>query len=324
MFRKYLTVTHGDFRAKTAQICALAGIAILTPLAIKNFLDDKDYLVLAMCAYIGAMICSVWIIHKNEDNLRIVQWIIIPTLAVVLSSAIYTLGVAATYWLFPVVVVVYIIMPQRGAWVVNSILFVLMSIIGWNALDHEIAIRLIASFLLLSLLVASVMFIIDNQQKQLNALAITDSLTGLLNRVTLSTSLDHAVNQSMRANIPMTLIAMDLDNFKEVNDNQGHDAGDEVLRNVSGMLHERFRNTDRVYRCGGDEFLILLFNTDCESGTKAAEQLRSSMASFEGRITTASFGVAEYQKDEIRDAWTKRADNKLYQAKESGQNRVAS
>jgi diguanylate cyclase (GGDEF)-like protein len=98
----------------------------------------------------------------------------------------------------------------------------------------------------------SFIVIIEKQHEQIKTAAITDSLTGLLNRMTLDRTLDDAIHLNQRNNIPMSLIAVDLDHFKRINDEHGHDAGDQVLRNFAKLMESKFRQTDRVFRNGGE------------------------------------------------------------------------
>jgi len=123
----------------------------------------------------------------------------------------------------------------------------------------------------------------------------------------------------------MTLISLDLDNFKKINDTLGHDAGDDVLRGIGKLLQKRIRRSDKVFRLGGEEFLILLYETDSAQGLLVAEELRKkieSMRLLPDRSVTTSVGVATLQpKEDWRD-WMKRSDDNLYRAKKEGRNRV--
>ena len=123
----------------------------------------------------------------------------------------------------------------------------------------------------------------------------------------------------------MTIIALDLDRFKLINDTQGHDTGDMVLRGIGEFLNNRFRRIDKVFRLGGEEFLALLHGTDLDNGFNIAEELRSkveSLAIIPGQKITVSMGIAAYQAGEDWNEWMKRADENLYRAKLEGRNRV--
>src|SRR3954454_1951206 len=157
--------------------------------------------------------------------------------------------------------------------------------------------------------------------------ASTDALTGLPNRRALNDTLRRMVAQAGRSLEPLSAIALDLDHFKLVNDRFGHERGDDVLAAVGRLLAETVRASDVAARAGGEEFCILLSNTDAEGAKLVAEKLRLAIArldvpGIDGPIT-ASFGVASYPLHGV-DAQTllRKADRALYVAKERGRDRV--
>lgn len=170
---------------------------------------------------------------------------------------------------------------------------------------------------------------VSEKQKFLNLLeeqAVTDSLTGLYNRTLLSQTLENAIYQNDRTKTPMALIAIDLDHFKEINDTMGHDAGDTVLRDIATLLVKRIRRSDRTFRMGGEEFVIMLYDTNAEQGLQLAEELRNAIELHQflpDHPVTASLGVAVLQPGETWNEWMKRSDDNLYRAKSSGRNQVA-
>ncbi|NEQ53040.1 MAG: GGDEF domain-containing protein [Leptolyngbya sp. SIO3F4] len=167
--------------------------------------------------------------------------------------------------------------------------------------------------------------VISEQQQRLRVQAMTDPLTGLLNRTLLHETLNWAIEQSKRLELPMTLVALDIDHFKDVNDTFGHDVGDQVLQGVSQLLKSRTRKVDRVFRLGGEEFLVLLHGTNGDNARHVAEELRNRIASLQllpKRSVTVSVGVATLQVGEDWSTWMKRSDNNLYRAKMGGRNRV--
>ncbi|MGF1524944.1 MAG: GGDEF domain-containing protein [Leptolyngbyaceae cyanobacterium] len=154
---------------------------------------------------------------------------------------------------------------------------------------------------------------------------MTDPLTGTLNRTLLQDILEQAIHQNNRADIPMTLLAFDIDDFKKINDRLGHDVGDIVLQQFANLLQNRCRKVDYVFRIGGEEFIVLLYNTGVENGQRVAEELRQRLESLKilpEWTVTVSVGVAALQSGETLQEWMKRSDDKLYHAKSSGRNRV--
>jgi two-component system, cell cycle response regulator len=156
--------------------------------------------------------------------------------------------------------------------------------------------------------------------------AFTDHLTGLANRRRFERQLDREVNRTLRYERPFSLLMLDIDNFKLVNDNFGHNAGDEAIRRLSRALQEGTRGIDLAARIGGEEFAILLVETSKEGALEVAERLRMSIRNTQiplvGRIT-ASFGVAECPScGQTATEMLKAADMALYEAKRAGRDRV--
>lgn len=166
----------------------------------------------------------------------------------------------------------------------------------------------------------------------LKELAIRDGLTGLLNhKHFMDDVLKEELTRTARYERKLCLIMLDVDNFKMYNDTHGHPAGDEVLKILADIINSRLRDVDRSARYGGEEFVILLPETDRESGKVVAEDIRTKMEDypFEGRESqpqgkvTISLGVAEFPTDGSDAAsLVKRADDALYRAKHNGRNQV--
>lgn len=153
--------------------------------------------------------------------------------------------------------------------------------------------------------------------------AHTDSLTGLPNRRALDDTFEHLIAQAKRAGEPLSVMLIDLDLFKEINDTYGHDRGDEVLAAVASALAESVRTSDFAARMGGEEFLVLLPDTDAAGAGTVAETIAEALAgaSVEGveRRVTASFGVACHPDHGADPATLLRsADRALYRAKDDG------
>lgn len=162
-------------------------------------------------------------------------------------------------------------------------------------------------------------------EKRLLELSNTDQLTGLKNRYFLYDIFDVEINNAEFYNSPLSIILIDLDFFKFVNDSYGHPIGDAVLKHVASIMQNSIRKTDTLIRMGGEEFLVLLPRSDKMVAKEIAERMRLSLASsphpIAGKIT-ASFGVTSIAKDDNLDLMYKRADEALYRAKGSGRNCV--
>ncbi len=161
--------------------------------------------------------------------------------------------------------------------------------------------------------------------EEMARLAITDELTGLYNRRHFVTRLQEEVERSKRHDHPFSLLFLDLDNFKRINDTYGHVLGDRILAELGKLLHKWARKSDLLARFGGEEFVVLLPMTDQQQAMAAAERLRTAVQehSFPRRKRlTISVGVSCYPNDtENVEELVKMADQALYQAKKSGRNR---
>ena len=166
---------------------------------------------------------------------------------------------------------------------------------------------------------------------QLEALSVTDSLTGLSNRRRLMSRLEEEVYRSRRQKSPLSVVMIDIDHFKQVNDQHGHAMGDQVLRNIGEMLLATVRATDLAARYGGEELTVVLPHTDAAGAIQFAEALRQRFADLDHVLDgvtlkrTASLGVAcrDGQEEEPNaEGLLKQADEALYRAKQGGRNRV--
>jgi two-component system, cell cycle response regulator len=169
----------------------------------------------------------------------------------------------------------------------------------------------------------------DNVQMSID-MAITDALTGLHNRRYMETHVGALVGQALSRGKPLTVLVLDIDYFKAVNDTHGHDAGDEVLREFALRLRKSIRGIDLACRYGGEEFVVVMPETDLAVATMVAERLRRRIASEPFPIqqgaraieVTISIGIAGLTGTDTAASVIKRADQALYRAKRDGRNRV--
>jgi diguanylate cyclase (GGDEF)-like protein len=160
-------------------------------------------------------------------------------------------------------------------------------------------------------------------------LSITDDLTRLYNLRHFYNQLKKEIDRSLRYNNPLSLLLIDIDNFKQHNDTYGHMEGDKVLGCLGKVVRECLRKTDSAYRYGGEEFTVILPETKGEDAINVAERIRQG---FEAEIlsprpnkavrNTVSIGASQYETKEELEAFIKRADKAMYMAKEQGKNRV--
>lgn len=192
-----------------------------------------------------------------------------------------------------------------------------------------IALFTAAGILMLGTMLARERRRVDTEQMLRNA-ALSDPLTGLANRRAFFAFIDRAVAGALRHDTPVSLLMLDIDHFKDVNDSRGHDAGDAVLVSLSRLLQRSVRQSDLVARFGGEEFAILLPNAPGDGAFQLAERLRCAVRDLsipqdDGAIlhVTVSIGLSTLAPDIGRaDAMIKTADMALYRAKQGGRDRV--
>ncbi len=156
-----------------------------------------------------------------------------------------------------------------------------------------------------------------------------DSLTGLANRRSFEDRIGGMMHSAKRYGHPLTMVSMDLDYFKSINDTYGHLAGDEALKAVADVLYRTIRSSDLLVRMGGDEFILVLDNTDITNARFLAERLCAAVTNLQiqagnGAILGISIGLSQMAQNESLDEWLERTDDILYHAKDKGRGRVES
>lgn len=163
------------------------------------------------------------------------------------------------------------------------------------------------------------------KNRLLEVLSVTDTLTGLHNRRKLDEVLEEELIRSRRYAVGFSVILLDVDHFKRINDSHGHLAGDAVLEALAGLLREQTRDADAVGRYGGEEFLVVCRHATRDTGQATAEKIRACVETLdvgEAGPVTVSAGVAAYRDGDTLASLLGRADAALYRAKASGRNRV--
>ncbi|WP_199610490.1 GGDEF domain-containing protein [Flocculibacter collagenilyticus] len=305
---------------------ATVSILLLTPFTINNMIQGRIFLGIAGTVILVIFAINAWSIAKRRTYYPgSILYGLVPLILIFLVFALYYQGIIGVFWCYPAVIAFYFLLQSRWAWIANALLLVIAVPFSWVMLEQTIAIRVIVTLSMVSIFSAIFMNVIAAQQYELRKKAVTDPLTGVLNRALLQTNLEQAIAQHQRSAIPMTIMTLDLDYFKKINDTFGHDVGDQVLKQFAGLIKSRCRSVDKVFRLGGEEFLVYLYNTDLKNALLVAEDMRSQFESLNiipQHTPTVSIGVAQLQSNESWLTWMKRSDTNLYFAKSSGRNRV--
>jgi len=224
-------------------------------------------------------------------------------------------------WVFSTLVGNFLMAERRVALAVNSAMVMIIALqptLFQNTAEHATFVSVVSMTSLFSLIFASR---VRTQRAQLHELAARDGLTGAYNRRSLDADLTQLVDTASQQTHSLALI--DLDNFKQLNDGLGHETGDRMLKLLSRVARDSTRGSDRFYRYGGEEFVLLLPETSL-SGARVAltnlSQQFSQVQSAGARPVTFSAGLAEHTPGEGQDVWLSRADGALREAKRDGKN----
>jgi diguanylate cyclase (GGDEF)-like protein len=169
---------------------------------------------------------------------------------------------------------------------------------------------------------------LEKANRELEQIAAFDSLSGLLNRRSLFARIAVEIERSIRLDVPLTGLMVDIDRFKSINDNYGHQCGDMVIRGIGARFQAGLRKYDYAGRYGGEEFFVVLSNSTEQQANQIGERFRKDMeetrfaCSGETFSVTVSIGVARYINGESQESWIERTDRAMYQAKQAGRNRI--
>lgn len=194
-----------------------------------------------------------------------------------------------------------------------------------QGVDYSLAAKVLAGALLVLLIATYWNRKLSRLNKELKRLSVTDKLTGLFNRLKIDIALESEIARTQRFGQPFSLIILDIDHFKNVNDTFGHQAGDQALIAVASILTKNTREVDIVGRWGGEEFIVICPQTDEAGILNLAEGLRQKVEAYDFPVAgkkTASFGVSTYCNGDQPREILQRADEALYVAKNNGRNRV--
>jgi diguanylate cyclase (GGDEF)-like protein len=326
--------------------CSYLGGSIILYFGLQTSIEQQFLLKLALLLSAVFLYLNVFLLYWHKNMLLAVtvySIIIVP----LMFAIIYTGGHENTglYWIYPFPITIFVFFGYFKGLILNILLFCGITLMvmnpAWSDANYrqsEIS-RFIASY------VVCVLFCLINEyfryrsheelaeinfdkQRQANS----DVLTDLPNRRFIDSVFFQASKNETKVYFPMTLLVLDIDHFKKVNDEYGHDIGDKVLIHFADLLKQHTRASDVVARTGGEEFLIVFPKTDIELGLKIAEKLREivSESHFQQTIKrreydihiTVSLGCVSVESYEDIEMALKQADDLLYQAKANGRNRL--
>ncbi|TVR66214.1 MAG: GGDEF domain-containing protein [Spirochaetaceae bacterium] len=318
-----------DYQLALIVLVACTATIFVTPFAVYRLLEGTyivavtDFLIVFLC--LGAA-GYAW---KTGDTRTpgLVIALVLTLGAAVVASVVKLDG---AFWLYPVVMFIFYLTKPAIALVLSA--GVLAAIVIQelsNPGSFFSAPNQMASFLASATTAAIFSYVFalrsTRQREQLVRWATRDALTGLSNRRSMEEELEIALATRDRYGAQYGLLILDLDNFKMINDEAGHAAGDQILRDLAELIRTHTRAGDRPFRYGGDEFVIILPNTDEEGLRTIAINLVSAISRnlrWGDIQVTTSLGGALLTPEDGMESWNKRADRCLYEAKERGRNQA--
>ena len=320
-----ITSPKSHFKLKIIFWLTVVSLILLMPFAINNLLHQRYTLAAGCLLVIVILAINFWKIRRGRFSSLLYTLGLTPAIMVLLAISIQQQEIIGILWCYPSVLAFYLILSERQAWVASSLLLVVVLLVASQTFAVPITIRIAVSLIMVVAFSAVFIRVISEQQIKLEKMAITDPLTGLYNRILLQDTLDQAIEYYRRTSQPMTIMTIDLDHFKLINDKFGHVEGDKVLTAVGSYFKDELRGVDKIFRLGGEEFLVLLHNVSAANGLVVAEKIRAALAATQlipEYQVTVSIGVAALKAGDDADAWRKRSDAHLYQAKMTGRNKV--
>jgi diguanylate cyclase (GGDEF)-like protein len=312
------------YRGRIMYGLATAAAVCLLPFSVNAFVQENHGLgVGILCAVLVLGIDAFAIYLKKSPPIPLIL-LLVPIVAGTAIS-LKTQGFFGALWAYPTVVLFTFSLSRRMANVGSTLLLLIVSALVYHYIDLAFTIRFFATLTLTIIFANIVLSIIVDLHRRLLDQAIVDPLTGVFNRRYMERSLSDAIERLRRNSTPTSLLLMDVDGFKSINDQFGHAKGDSVLKEIVSLIAKRSRKLDLLFRIGGEEFMLLLPDTKEAAAAVVAEQLRASIAEsrpLDDRQLTVSIGVSELQPGESPDSWMKHADDALYAAKKAGRNRV--
>lgn len=304
-------------------ICACTTFAIAPFAAIR--LLGQEWLLAGIDSFLVMATISLGLFVWQKRKVRLASFLLAIFCMAGLLAVVHLKGPSLLYWAHPVMVITFFLLRPREAVIIDLLtMTALMPVLLPHIPKMELATVLVT--MLLSMVSAYIFANLTRKQHQrLKLLATKDSLTGAGNRRAFDVKINEVLVARQRNRQAVSLLVVDLDFLKAINDTFGHATGDKILCQVTNIILKMIRATDSLYRIGGDEFVVIAMDANLAAGITLAEKLRQQIdesALLAGRSVTISVGVVEINEGETGMECLKLADNALYEAKKVGRNRV--
>lgn len=312
------------YRQAAFRFSSVAMTALILVSAISYAIAHQYQLALAIAATFPVMIWHCWRMFRYSKALVPAELLMAVTVATLMLT-IYYEQYANIYWAPALVVLFHFILTRKLAILFNLLLYGLLAPVIIETLPSQPAMIMLLSMALMSVGAYIFSMVVYRQDQLLQKVAVQDPLTLAYNRRYLMECLEQTFELNKRYKKVSSLIMLDIDHFKSINDAFGHGEGDRALKEVVRILQHRLRRTDSLFRYGGEEFVILLNETDSSHGYQLALEfcgLIKKARIMPERVITVSCGVAELSGGENPLGWLARCDEALYRAKHGGRDRA--
>ncbi|MBT0585939.1 GGDEF domain-containing protein [Alteromonas oceanisediminis] len=304
-------------------ISGCLSLSILPFVVLRFISGELDVAILNTVAV--SITASIFVFVYTTHRTQAARWLLSILSMVVMLITVAIKGPEQVVWVYPSLTTIFFLLPAHMAAIISTAFLSALLLILSPSADFFFLLKVGISAGATLLFCYAFSTKMRGQQHYLELLAITDPLTRVGNRRALEEQLLGTVSRLNRyRDQSASLIMLDVDHFKQVNDQLGHACGDKVLMEFAELVQLRIRDSDALFRFGGEEFVVLLENTDAKEALLVAETLRNSVLehhwlAFDSRITVSA-GVAQYINGETMEEWLGRADDAMYEAKTRGRN----
>ncbi|MCC5826317.1 GGDEF domain-containing protein [Alkalimonas sp.] len=319
-----------DFHLAMLSLVGIMVLVCVTPYAIYRYWDGS-YLIAAVDSILVvstlAAVAYAWL----TGNTKAAGFFVACMFCAGVVIVVFGLGPVGLFWTYPFIVFIFFLVPPLRALLLLLLVLVTLLLLA-ALLPGKIFMDgfQLVSFVVTSAVTSFFSYVFAYrmlvQRRQLESMAAQDALTGAANRRQLDQALEFAAGSGRRSrHNEIAMLLFDLDFFKQINDSEGHQAGDAVLVELVQLLQKHTRMCDQVYRFGGEEFVVLLEDITQEEALAVAEKLRGVIDKelhSSQHTVSASVGVAILAPGENWEQWLARADAALYRAKAQGRNQV--
>lgn len=320
-----LTDSKNKFKRGMVYLFAVLASVVVAPFCVIRYLNGEYLNAVVDLAIVVVSVSSALYTWRRRQATQLISNLTAFLYSGGAVTVAYLNEPIFAFWLFPSLIANFFLLGAKAASFGNLLIISAAVPIALQLNSSTAAFAMLASLMMCSSMAYVFALLTQRQQLLLQNIATQDALTGLGNRRAMDEEMRLSMADFARKQTPVTLIVLDLDFFKMVNDKFGHNTGDVVLVELANLLSKRIRKTDRVFRFGGEEFVVIARSTVIADALIIAEQLRAQieaeLSDPDGALT-ASFGCAELRADETLEEWFIRADKAVYQAKQQGRNCV--